>query len=96
MASTHVRECSVRLRDGDGIEHEAVVLASSVLEAAALGLAQFRRAEWSSDLSHHEARILVEVRESTFYEVPISNAESWLEQHDVKGKLPADRWRPRG
>lgn len=89
-------ECSVRLRDADGIQHETVVFASSVLEAAALGLAHFRRGEWSAEPSHHEARILVEVCDSTFYEVPISNAEWWLKQHDVKGKLREDPWRPRG
>lgn len=93
---TTVHECSVRLRDADGIQHETVVFASSVLEAAALGLAHFRRGEWRAELSRHEARILVEVRDSTFYEVPISNAESWLKRNDVKGKLPEDRWRPRG
>lgn len=96
MASTHVRECSARLRDGDGIERETVVHASSVLEAAALGLARLPRAEWSMEVSLGESRMLVEARESTFYRVPISNAEWRLKRNDVKVKLPEDRWRLRG
>lgn len=83
----------MRLRDGDGVEHEVVVFASSVLQAAALGLVQLRRAEWSSEVGLREARILVEVRESTFYSVPVSDAELWLKRNDVKGKLPESRWR---
>jgi hypothetical protein len=93
MPSTHVRECSVRFRDKDGIEHEVLVFASSVLQAAALGLSHFRRADWSRDDSYHNSRILVEVRESTVYRVPVVDADLWAQRNGLKDKPPESRLR---
>jgi hypothetical protein len=87
-SSTHVRECSVRFRDKDGIEHEVLVFASSVMQAAALGLSHFRRADWSRDESYYNSKILIEVRESTVYRVSVIDAELWAKRNGLNDKLP--------
>src|SRR5438309_10154497 len=72
------RRCLVSLRDGEGVEHVAEVTAESLYEAGALALQQFRRAEWSREVSLDAGTLRVEVYESTFYNLKVSDLEQWL------------------
>lgn len=81
------RQCVVNFRDRDGVEHVAEVTAESLFEAAALALNQFRLAEWSREASLDTGTLQVEVCESTFYNVKISDLETWLKR---TGGAPRD------
>jgi hypothetical protein len=81
------RKCLVSIRDGEGIEHIAEVTAESLYEAGALGLQQFRRAEWSREASLDAGTLRVEVCESTFYNVKATELEAWLKR---SGGAPRD------
>jgi hypothetical protein len=85
MAS--VRQCIVSFRDREGVDHIAKVTAESLFEAAALALNQFGRAEWSREASLDTGVLRVEVCESTFYNVKITELEAWLKR---SGGSPRD------
>ena len=74
------RKCAVSFRDGEGVEHLAEVTAESLYEAGALALQQFRPAEWSREASLDAGTLRVEVCESTFYNLRISDLEQWLKR----------------
>jgi hypothetical protein len=74
------RRCVISFRDGEGVEHVAEVIAASLYEAGALALQQFRRAEWSREASLDTATLRVEVCESTFYNLKVSELEDWLKR----------------
>ena len=74
------RRCIVSLRDADGIERVVEVTAGSLYEAGALALQQFRRGEWSREASLDAATLRVEVCESTFYNIKVSELEDWLKR----------------
>jgi len=75
-----LRRCLVSFRDSGGVEHVAEVTAESLFEAAALGLNQFRRAEWSREASLDTGTLRVEVCESTFYNVKVAELQAWLKR----------------
>ena len=81
------RRCLVSLRDGEGVEHVAEVTAESLYEAGALALQQFRRAEWSREVSLDAGTLWVEVCQSTFYNVKVAELEAWLKR---SGGAPRD------
>src|SRR5260370_30272394 len=81
------RKCIVSFRDAKGVEHVAEVMAESLFEAAALGLNQFRRADWSREASLDTGTLHVEVCESTFYNVKVAELEAWLNR---TGGAPQD------
>jgi len=83
----HSQRCVVSFRDTEGVEHVAEVTAESLFEAAALGLNQFRRAEWSREASLDTGTLRVEVCESTFYNVKVAELEAWLNR---TGGAPRD------
>src|ERR1700680_1178395 len=72
------RRCLVSLRDAEGVEHVVEVTAASLYGARALALQQFRRCEWSRESSLDAATLRVEVCESTFYNIKVSELEDWL------------------
>jgi hypothetical protein len=74
------RRCLVSLRDTEGVEHVVEVTAASLYEAGALALQQFRRCEWSRESSLDAATLRVEVCESTFYNIKVSELEDWLKR----------------
>jgi hypothetical protein len=45
------RKCIVRIVDHEGVEHSLDVVAETLYEAAAIGLQQLRRSEWSREAS---------------------------------------------
>jgi hypothetical protein len=57
--------------DREGVGHGAEVTAESLYEAAAAGLQQFRRRDWSREESFDSVTLCVEVCESTFYNVKV-------------------------
>lgn len=81
------RKCVVSFRDSEGVEHVAEVTAESLFEAGALALNQFRRAEWSREASLDTGTLRVEVCESTFYNLKITELEAWLRR---TGGAPRD------
>jgi hypothetical protein len=81
------RKCVVSFRDGEGVEHVAEVNAASLYEAGALALQQFRRADWSREASLDAGTLHVEVCESTFYNVKVTELEAWLKR---SGGAPRD------
>ena len=81
------RRCVISFRDGDGVEHVAEVLAASLYEAGAVALQQFRRAEWSREASLDTATLRVEVCDSTFYNLKVTELEDWLKR---TGGKPSD------
>lgn len=56
------------------------VTAASLYEAGALALQQFRRCEWSREASLDAATLRVEICESTFYNIQVSELEDWLKR----------------
>jgi hypothetical protein len=74
------KKCCVSFRDTSGVEHVAEVLAESVFEASALALKQFRRSDWSREASFETGVLRVEVCESSFYNLLVSDLEAWLKK----------------
>lgn len=83
----HGRKCIVSFRDSDGVEHLTEVTAESLYEAGALALQRFRRSEWSREASLDACTLRVEVCESTFYNVKVTELEAWLKR---TGGAPRD------
>ena len=77
----------VSFRDAEGVEHVVEVMAESLFEAAASGLNQLRRADWSREASLDSGTLRVEVCESTFYNVKVAELEAWLKR---TGGAPRD------
>jgi hypothetical protein len=90
------RKCIVSLRDEEGVEHSAELVAESLYEAAALALQQFRRSEWSREASLEAGTLRVEVCEpSTFYRVKVRDVENWLARSAGKPREVAARQKVR-
>ena len=91
MSST----CRVSFTDTEGITHTAVVTASSLYEAAALGVAEFRRGGLIDVVPGPVTMFCVAVESpSTIHEVPMRKLTAWLEtggrsprEQAVKGRL---------
>ena len=81
------RKCIVSFRDRGGVEHVASITAESLYEAGAVALQQFRRADWSREESLDAGTLRVEVCDSTFYNVRVSDLEAWLRR---TGGAPRD------
>jgi hypothetical protein len=87
-----VRECTVSFTDSRGIKHSTTVHASSVLDAAALGLKQIREVQMVGDEGVLD--LTVELTATTSHRVPLSKLKAWLEsagrdprEAAMKGKL---------
>jgi hypothetical protein len=75
-----VRECQVSFFDRRGIRHLITVQASSVLEAAGLGLKRVREQEMlDDDLGFSD--VTVEVATKTVHVVPINKLIEWRDSH---------------
>ena len=90
MAS--IRECVIKFRDGEGVEHSVEVAASSLYEAAALALNKFRRCDWSREVSFEAGTLCVELWEKpTIHRVSIAELENWLKRTGGKPREVALR-----
>lgn len=80
-----IRECLVSFDDLRGVRHSVTVQASSVLEAAGLGLKRVREQEiLDDDLGFSD--ITVEVATKTVHVVPLAKLRSWREANSGSPK----------
>jgi hypothetical protein len=83
------RMCRVSFTDTEGMTHSVKVTAASLFEAAALGLAEFRRCAMMDAAPGPATRLTIAVDSpSTVHEVPMRKLTSWLESG---GKSPAEQ-----
>ena len=81
--------CHVSFTDGAGVTHTVSVTASSLFEAAALGVAEFRRCGFAFAAVGPGTRLTVTVQgPATSHELPVSSLQSWL---DTNGKTPREQ-----
>jgi hypothetical protein len=75
----NVRTCTVAFTDTDGIRHSVEVMASSLYEAAALGLAELRRCAFADASPGRVTRLAVTVKSpATTHELTVGKLEDWL------------------
>jgi hypothetical protein len=74
-----IRECQVSFSDGRGVHHSVTVQASTVLEAAGLGLKRIREQEML-DNDEGFGDVKVEVCTTTVHTVPILKLREWRDQ----------------
>ncbi len=73
------RTCTVSFTGTDGIVHAVEVSASSLYEAAALALAEFRKSWLVEVLPGRATRLTVTVRSpATSHELTVGKLEDWL------------------
>jgi|SRR5579859_1809072 len=74
------RTCLVSFTDSEGIQHAVEVSASTLYEAAALAIAEFRRCGFTDHAPGAATRLTVTVRApATSHEVRMSKIEAWLQ-----------------
>jgi hypothetical protein len=86
LVAVAIRECQVSFSDSRGVHHAVAVQASTVLEAAGLGLKRIREQEML-DSDEGFGDIKVEVRTTTVHTVPISKLREW---RDSNGATPRE------
>jgi hypothetical protein len=83
------RTCLVSFTDSEGIRHAVEVAASSLYEAAALAIAEFRRCGFTANAPGPATRLTVTVKTpATSHEVRLSKIEAWLESG---GRSPSEQ-----
>jgi hypothetical protein len=81
--------CRVSFDDGAGMTHTVSVSASSLYEAAALALAEFKRSGFALATVGPGTRLKIAVdAPSTSHEVSVARLQSWL---DTNGKTPREQ-----
>ena len=81
--------CRVSFVDSEGMTHSVKVLAGTLFEAAALGLAEFRKCALMDAAPGPATRFTVAVESpSTVHEVPMQKLSAWLEG---SGRSPAEQ-----
>jgi hypothetical protein len=74
------RTCLVSFTDIKGIRHAVEVSASTLYEAAALAIAEFRRCGFTADAPGPATRFIVTVKApSTTHEIQWGKVEVWLQ-----------------
>lgn len=85
----NVRKCRVSFTDTEGVTHIVEVAASSLYEAAALALAEFRRCGFADAEAGPATRLTVAVEApSTTHELTVRKLSAWL---DGGGKSPSEQ-----
>jgi len=83
------RRCTVSFTDSNSITHTAHVSAASLFEAAALGVAEFRRCGFAEVAVGVGTTLDITVRSpSTTHSLRVSRLEAWL---NSSGKSPAEQ-----
>jgi hypothetical protein len=81
--------CRVSFADTEGMTHSVKVMAASLFEAAALGVAEFRRCAMMDAAPGPATRITVTVESpGSAHEIPMRKLTSWLEGG---GRSPAEQ-----
>ena len=74
------RTCIVSFADSEGIRHSVEVTASTLYEAAALAIAEFRRCGFTANAPGPATRLTVAVKiPATSHEVQWGKIEAWLQ-----------------
>lgn len=82
------RSYRVMVQNGDGISHTAVVIAGSVYETVAQGLAAFRKCDWAEGALATHGTVAVSVAEVRVeHHVRIADFTKWLER---PGRTPRE------
>ncbi len=85
----NVRTCRVSFIDTQGMTHSVRVSATSLFEAAALGLAEFRKCAMMDAAPGPASRVTVVVESpGTAHEIPMQRLTAWL---DTNGRSPAEQ-----
>jgi hypothetical protein len=85
----NVRSCRVSFTDSEGITHAATVAASSLYEAAALAVAEFRRCGLMDAAPGPATQLAIRVEApSTMHALPVRKLMSWL---DGSRRTPAEQ-----
>ena len=83
------RTCLVSFTDSEGIRHSVEVAGSTLYEAAALAIREFRRCGFTVDAPGPATWITVAVKApATSHEVQVSKIEAWLQS---EGKSPNEQ-----
>jgi hypothetical protein len=81
--------CRVSFKDGAGMTHAVTVSASSLYEAAALGIAEFKRSGFAFAAVGTATRLTVSVMPpATTHEITVAKLQAWL---DTNGKTPREQ-----
>jgi hypothetical protein len=81
--------CRVSFQDGAGITHTVSLAASSLYEAAALALAEFKRSGFALAVVGPATRLRIDVEApTTTHEISVGKLQSWL---DSSGKTPREQ-----
>jgi hypothetical protein len=81
--------CRVSFTDSAGVTHTVSVAASSLYEAAALGIAEFRRCGFAEAMVGPGTRLRVAVEApATTHELTVAKVRTWL---DSSGKTPKEQ-----
>jgi hypothetical protein len=81
--------CRVSFEDGAGVTHTVSVAASSLYEAAALGVAEFKRCGFALAAVGPGTRLKISVElPATVHELSVSRLQSWL---DSSAKTPREQ-----
>jgi hypothetical protein len=79
----------VAFTDSEGITHSVQVAASSLFEAAALGIAQFRQCRFAEALIGPGTRLTISVETpATAHQLTFAKLSAWL---DGGGRSPAEQ-----
>jgi hypothetical protein len=81
--------CRVSFTDGANITHTVTVSASSLYEAAALGVAEFKRSGFAFTSIGPATRLTIAVEPpATKHELSVGKLQAWLE---TNGKTPREQ-----
>jgi len=82
------KACRVAFTDGAGVTHSVAVVASSLYEAAALALAEFKRCGFAMAMAGPATRLTVTVEvPCTSHELSVAKLQAWL---DASSKTPRE------
>ena len=89
MLGTVGQSCRVSFTDGAGVTHSVTVAAASLYEAAARGIAEFKKSGFAFAAVGPGTRLTVSVEApSTSHELPVAKLQNWL---DTTGRTPAEQ-----
>ena len=81
------RNCTISIRDTEGVTHSVQVQGSSLFEAAARAVASFREQEWAAEALTPAAVLRVEIHAPpVVHDVPLKAVERWLRSPSASPK----------
>jgi len=87
-----IRSCRVTIKDVDGVSHTVEIMAASLYEAVAQGLAAVRGSEWVTGIAQNSTVVKVCVGEIRVeHEVKLTDFTKWLERNGGSPREMVDR-----